>query len=140
MLPGRTALGKHPAYLLMRDPGARADLAQAPPLTPRVRHRRHQRRTGHLFQHRAQLRQPAQPYRRRQVGDLPTKTINIGAQERHTLCDIKPGSPFHSSWQAGFPDGQALQRAVELQMADGYAEALDRLGGLLDGPQPTKEK
>ncbi|MFF4411549.1 alpha/beta fold hydrolase [Streptosporangium sp. NPDC001559] len=39
---------------------------------------------------------------------------------------------------AGFPDGQALQRAVELQMADGYAEALDRLGGLLDDPS-TKE-
>ncbi|KAB2345162.1 alpha/beta fold hydrolase [Actinomadura rudentiformis] len=33
---------------------------------------------------------------------------------------------------ASFPDGQALQRAVELQMAEGYAEALDRLGGLLD--------
>ncbi|MEV4095695.1 SRPBCC family protein [Streptosporangium saharense] len=39
-----------------------------------------------------------------------------------------------------FPDGRALQRAVELQMADGYAEALDRLGGLLGGPHPTKEK
>ena len=33
---------------------------------------------------------------------------------------------------ASFPDGPALQRAVELQMAEGYAEALDRLGGLLD--------
>ncbi|GAA3466202.1 alpha/beta fold hydrolase [Nonomuraea roseola] len=35
---------------------------------------------------------------------------------------------------ASFPDGQALQRAVELQMAEGYAEALDRLGSLLDAP------
>ncbi|GAA4103199.1 alpha/beta fold hydrolase [Nonomuraea soli] len=35
---------------------------------------------------------------------------------------------------ASFPDSKALQRAVDLQMADGYAEALDRLGGLLDGP------
>ncbi|WP_152360206.1 alpha/beta fold hydrolase [Microlunatus speluncae] len=34
-----------------------------------------------------------------------------------------------------FPDGRALRRAVELQMADGYAEALDRLDDLLD---PTK--
>ncbi|SEG21081.1 Uncharacterized conserved protein YndB, AHSA1/START domain [Nonomuraea solani] len=33
---------------------------------------------------------------------------------------------------ASFPDGQALQRAVELQMAEGYAEALDRLATLLD--------
>lgn len=33
---------------------------------------------------------------------------------------------------ASFPDGQALRRAVELQMAEGYAEALDRLGSLLD--------
>jgi pimeloyl-ACP methyl ester carboxylesterase len=33
---------------------------------------------------------------------------------------------------ASFPDGHALQRAVELQMAEGYAEALDRLGNLLD--------
>lgn len=34
---------------------------------------------------------------------------------------------------ASFPDGQALQRAVELQMAEGYTEALDRLADLL-GP------
>ncbi|RZQ61673.1 alpha/beta fold hydrolase [Amycolatopsis suaedae] len=33
---------------------------------------------------------------------------------------------------ASFPDGQALQRAVELQMAEGYAEALDRLNDLLE--------
>jgi uncharacterized protein YndB with AHSA1/START domain/pimeloyl-ACP methyl ester carboxylesterase len=33
---------------------------------------------------------------------------------------------------ASFPDGQALRRAVGLQMAEGYAEALDRLGNLLD--------
>jgi hypothetical protein len=79
------ALGEHPAYLLMRYPGARADLAQAPPLTPRVRHRHHQRRAGHLLQHRAHLRQPAQPYRRCQVGDLPTKTIDVSTQERHTF-------------------------------------------------------
>ncbi|WP_443172163.1 alpha/beta fold hydrolase [Nonomuraea sp. KM90] len=39
---------------------------------------------------------------------------------------------------ASFPDSQALQRAVELQMADGYAEALDRLGGLLDGPSTSQ--
>lgn len=35
---------------------------------------------------------------------------------------------------ASFPDGEALRRAVELQMAEGYAEALERLGGLLDEP------
>ncbi|MBN6041340.1 alpha/beta fold hydrolase [Amycolatopsis sp. 195334CR] len=35
---------------------------------------------------------------------------------------------------ATFPDGAALQRAVELQMAEGYAEALDRLAGLLENP------
>lgn len=33
---------------------------------------------------------------------------------------------------ASFPNGAALQRAVERQMADGYAEALDRLGSVLD--------
>jgi uncharacterized protein YndB with AHSA1/START domain/pimeloyl-ACP methyl ester carboxylesterase len=33
---------------------------------------------------------------------------------------------------ASFPDAHALQRAVELQMADGYAEALDRLADTLD--------
>jgi uncharacterized protein YndB with AHSA1/START domain/pimeloyl-ACP methyl ester carboxylesterase len=33
---------------------------------------------------------------------------------------------------ASFPNRAALQRAVELQMADGYAEALDRLGSVLD--------
>ena len=33
---------------------------------------------------------------------------------------------------AGCPDGEALQRAVELQMAEGYAEALDRLAHLLN--------
>lgn len=38
---------------------------------------------------------------------------------------------------ASFPDGEALQRAVELQMAAGYAEALDRLGSLVDHPQDT---
>ncbi len=36
---------------------------------------------------------------------------------------------------ASFPDGSALHRAVELQMAEGYAEALDRLGELLNDPQ-----
>ncbi|PZG52241.1 hypothetical protein C1I98_07025 [Spongiactinospora gelatinilytica] len=36
---------------------------------------------------------------------------------------------------ASFPDGRALQRAVELQVAEGYAEALDRLATLLDDPQ-----
>ncbi|UJW30382.1 SRPBCC domain-containing protein [Saccharothrix sp. AJ9571] len=33
---------------------------------------------------------------------------------------------------ASFPDRPALQRAVELRMTDGYAEALDRLGSVLD--------
>lgn len=33
--------------------------------------------------------------------------------------------------EVGFPDGEALQRAVELQMDDGYAEALARLDDLL---------
>jgi uncharacterized protein YndB with AHSA1/START domain/pimeloyl-ACP methyl ester carboxylesterase len=33
---------------------------------------------------------------------------------------------------ASFPDDESLQRAVELQMAEGYAEALDRLDNLLD--------
>lgn len=37
--------------------------------------------------------------------------------------------------EASFPDGQALRRAVELRMAEGYAEALDRLGDLLETPQ-----
>jgi uncharacterized protein YndB with AHSA1/START domain/pimeloyl-ACP methyl ester carboxylesterase len=37
--------------------------------------------------------------------------------------------------EANFPDGQALRRAVELQMAEGYAQALDRLGNLLETPQ-----
>jgi uncharacterized protein YndB with AHSA1/START domain/pimeloyl-ACP methyl ester carboxylesterase len=40
---------------------------------------------------------------------------------------------------ASFPDGQALRRAVELQMADGYAEALDRLGDLLDAASTQGE-
>lgn len=35
---------------------------------------------------------------------------------------------------ASFPDERALRRAVELQMAEGYAEALERLARLLDGP------
>ncbi len=33
---------------------------------------------------------------------------------------------------ASFPDSAALQRAVQLRMADGYAEALDRLSDVLD--------
>ncbi|ANZ39871.1 hypothetical protein BBK82_31325 [Lentzea guizhouensis] len=33
---------------------------------------------------------------------------------------------------ARFPDGEALRQAVELQMAQGYAEALDRLDNLLE--------
>ncbi|GHH43874.1 alpha/beta fold hydrolase [Lentzea cavernae] len=33
---------------------------------------------------------------------------------------------------ASFPNEAALQRAVERQMADGYAEAFDRLGSVLD--------
>lgn len=41
---------------------------------------------------------------------------------------------------ASFPDGRALRRAVELQMAEGYAEALDRLGGLLNEPNPSTEE
>ena len=36
--------------------------------------------------------------------------------------------------EASFPEGQALRRAVELHMADGYAEALDRLDHLLESP------
>ncbi|MFI6299939.1 alpha/beta fold hydrolase [Nonomuraea sp. NPDC050790] len=48
------------------------------------------------------------------------------------------GQGCNASVTAHFPDGQALQRAVDLQMADGYAEALDRLGGLLDH-SPTHE-
>ncbi|MBT2212151.1 SRPBCC domain-containing protein [Actinomadura sp. NEAU-AAG7] len=47
---------------------------------------------------------------------------------------------------ASFPDGHALRRAVELQMAEGYAEALGRLADLLDdidgdhaGAPTTKE-
>ncbi|MDZ5663371.1 alpha/beta fold hydrolase [Nocardioides sp. S-58] len=35
---------------------------------------------------------------------------------------------------ANFPDARALQRAVELQMGQGYAEALDRLALLLGDP------
>lgn len=37
--------------------------------------------------------------------------------------------------EASFPEGRALRRAVELHMADGYAEALDRLENLLESPQ-----
>lgn len=37
--------------------------------------------------------------------------------------------------EAIFPNGDALRRALELQMADGYAEALDRLDHLLETPQ-----
>lgn len=37
--------------------------------------------------------------------------------------------------EASFPDLHALRRAVELQMAEGYAEALDRLDDLLRTPQ-----
>jgi len=40
---------------------------------------------------------------------------------------------------ASFPDGAALQRAVELQMAQGYAEALDRLAAVLDTTTPQGE-
>ncbi|WP_129791518.1 SRPBCC domain-containing protein [Sphingosinicella sp. CPCC 101087] len=40
--------------------------------------------------------------------------------------------------EASFPDGQALRRAVELRMAEGYAEALDRLGDLLETPMETR--
>ncbi|MEV0584349.1 alpha/beta fold hydrolase [Nonomuraea sp. NPDC050310] len=40
---------------------------------------------------------------------------------------------------ATFPDEQALQRAVELEMAEGYAEALDRLAGLVDTPNNESE-
>ena len=39
---------------------------------------------------------------------------------------------------ASFPDRAALQRAVELQMTDGYAEALDRLGSVLNTPLEEK--
>lgn len=39
--------------------------------------------------------------------------------------------------EASFPDGQALGRAVELQMAAGYAETLDRLGDLLEHLRET---
>lgn len=37
--------------------------------------------------------------------------------------------------KASFPNGQALRRAVELQMAEGYADALDRLGNLIETSQ-----
>lgn len=40
---------------------------------------------------------------------------------------------------ASFPNWAALQRAVERQMADGYAEALDRLGGVLDTQNNSAE-
>lgn len=39
---------------------------------------------------------------------------------------------------ASFPNGAALRRAVERQMANGYAEALDRLGGVLDTPEQPR--
>jgi uncharacterized protein YndB with AHSA1/START domain/pimeloyl-ACP methyl ester carboxylesterase len=39
---------------------------------------------------------------------------------------------------ATFPDVTALRRAVELQMAEGYAEALDRLADLLDREPPNR--
>lgn len=36
--------------------------------------------------------------------------------------------------EASFPDGRAVRRAVEMGMADGYADALDRLDELLNTP------
>ncbi|MGH6613528.1 alpha/beta fold hydrolase [Sphingomonas sp.] len=58
------------------------------------------------------------------TGTFPTSVIFASAG---TGCRVEV--------EASFPDGQALRRAVELRMAEGYAEALDRLGTLLRTPQ-----
>ncbi|MCW2876845.1 MAG: hypothetical protein JWQ95_945, partial [Sphaerisporangium sp.] len=76
---------EHPADLLMRHPGRRADPAQPPPLIPRVRHRRGHRRGCDVLQHHAKLREPTQPYRGRQPRDLATDPLHIGPQERHAF-------------------------------------------------------
>jgi uncharacterized protein YndB with AHSA1/START domain/pimeloyl-ACP methyl ester carboxylesterase len=57
-------------------------------------------------------------------GTFPT---SVTFTSTGTGCRVEVG--------ASFPDGEALRRAVELQMAEGYAEALDRLGNLLETPQ-----
>ncbi|TDD38182.1 alpha/beta fold hydrolase [Actinomadura sp. KC06] len=57
------------------------------------------------------------------TGTFPTSVTFVPAG---TGCTVEVA--------ATFPDGRALRRAVELQMAEGYAEALDRLAGLLDAP------
>ncbi|MFI6937873.1 alpha/beta fold hydrolase [Streptomyces sp. NPDC050418] len=49
-----------------------------------------------------------------------------------TVTFTTAGTGCRVEVEAGFPDGPALQRAVELQMAEGYAEALDRLDDLLE--------
>lgn len=55
------------------------------------------------------------------TGSFPTSVIFAAAG---TGCCVEV--------EASFPDGQALRRAVELQMAKGYAETLNRLGNLLE--------
>jgi pimeloyl-ACP methyl ester carboxylesterase/uncharacterized protein YndB with AHSA1/START domain len=48
-----------------------------------------------------------------------------------SIAFTQAGSGCRVEVTASFPDGQALRRAVERHMADGYAEALDRLDNLL---------
>ena len=55
------------------------------------------------------------------TGTFPTR-VTFAAAGTGCIVDVA----------ASFPDGAALQRAVELQMADGYAEALERLASLLN--------
>ncbi|WP_394618958.1 alpha/beta fold hydrolase [Lentzea sp. JNUCC 0626] len=49
-----------------------------------------------------------------------------------TVTFVAAGTGCTVDVAASFPDNAALQRAVEFRMADGYAEALDRLGTVLD--------
>jgi pimeloyl-ACP methyl ester carboxylesterase/uncharacterized protein YndB with AHSA1/START domain len=55
---------------------------------------------------------------------FPTTVTFTSAGTGGTGCTVEVA--------ASFPTSAALRRAVELQMADGYAEALDRLGSVLD--------
>lgn len=55
------------------------------------------------------------------TGTFPT-TVTFAAGGTGCTVDVA----------ASFPNCEALQRAVELQMTDGYAEALDRLDSVLN--------
>ncbi|WP_309103392.1 alpha/beta fold hydrolase [Microbacterium sp.] len=62
-----------------------------------------------------------------QPDELGTFPTSVTFEPGRTGCRV--------AVEATFPDSNALRRAVELQMADGYAEALERLDDLLDTTQ-----